>query len=561
MKKTISLSVVFLLFIVMAVSFIPKEDTPISYKHTSEIVECNPEFYDYDPSVKKFVPSPTEVMLIRKDVANFHGTDSTNFCNAIKKMRETTQPKYKPTTNYPKMSIWDFQTKIHGGKKSSNKNFGTCVHGTKLFLAWHRMYLYFFERILHKYMPEGSTIGLPYWDYQTYDQIPPILRQPLTKKNKITNPLYDETRDKTLSNGGHIPRFTLGNGKKSYVAAAVDSAMKETSFYSFQTALEIPHGAVHYSVGGETGNITLSATAAYDPLFWLLHANVDRLWEKWLTQGDGRCNPDESSDAKWWKASFTFYDEEGNPVSMSASEIIDVAGKLHYKYDNVTSITQKPSSCNKLNLSVYNKPTNLQEKYSISNATIDNTGGKEFELATVANSVSSNASFGFMPKTATTKASPNFFDNNYYIEFEKIKVKTFPSGIIEIHVANKNQTTFSPNDKSFVGLFDLFTALSVTDGNSNHTQDMNDEQDGVYRININEVIKKIFTKAINASKPFGVKLGDAPISIPDLKNTLEDLKNLRIRFIVRGNVLNGVEVKEAVNITIGKLSLAAYKKQ
>src|SRR5262249_14915283 len=39
-----------------------------------------------------------------------------------------------------------------------------------------------------------------------------------------------------------------------------------------------PHGAAHTSFGGSISSIP---TAARDPIFFLLHCNVDRLWAKW----------------------------------------------------------------------------------------------------------------------------------------------------------------------------------------------------------------------------------------------------------------------------------------
>jgi tyrosinase len=39
-----------------------------------------------------------------------------------------------------------------------------------------------------------------------------------------------------------------------------------------------PHGSAHVSFGGFISSIN---TAARDPLFFLLHCNVDRLWSKW----------------------------------------------------------------------------------------------------------------------------------------------------------------------------------------------------------------------------------------------------------------------------------------
>jgi tyrosinase len=65
----------------------------------------------------------------------------------------------------------------------------------------------------------------------------------------------------------------------------------------------IPHGLVHVAVGGETppGLMTLFETAAQDPIFWLHHANLDRLWEAWLRRGAARRNPTAGAwlDAQW----------------------------------------------------------------------------------------------------------------------------------------------------------------------------------------------------------------------------------------------------------------------
>ena len=42
-----------------------------------------------------------------------------------------------------------------------------------------------------------------------------------------------------------------------------------------------PHGSAHMSFGGDLSN---PGTAPRDPLFFLLHCNVDRLWAKWQLQ-------------------------------------------------------------------------------------------------------------------------------------------------------------------------------------------------------------------------------------------------------------------------------------
>ena len=73
-------------------------------------------------------------------------------------------------------------------------------------------------------------------------------------------------------------------------------------------------------------------TAAQDPIFWLHHANIDRLWERWLDRGSGRANP--VGNAVWMNTGFAFFDEDGDRVEMSAREIVDTAAQLDYVYDD-----------------------------------------------------------------------------------------------------------------------------------------------------------------------------------------------------------------------------------
>jgi tyrosinase len=50
------------------------------------------------------------------------------------------------------------------------------------------------------------------------------------------------------------------------------------AFSGFRQMEFDPHGAAHVSFGGP---INSPPTAVRDPLFFMLHANVDRLWAKW----------------------------------------------------------------------------------------------------------------------------------------------------------------------------------------------------------------------------------------------------------------------------------------
>ena len=72
-------------------------------------------------------------------------------------------------------------------------------------------------------------------------------------------------------------------------------------------------------------------TAAQDPIFYLHHSNIDRLWNLWLAQGGGRTDP--LTDATWRTQRFTFFNEKGKQVQMTGCDILRAAQQLHYVYE------------------------------------------------------------------------------------------------------------------------------------------------------------------------------------------------------------------------------------
>ncbi len=110
-----------------------------------------------------------------------------------------------------------------------------------------------------------------------------------------------------------------------------------------------PHNNLHGTIGGPGGDdcggglMTDPRCAALDPIFWLHHANIDRLWNDWLALGGARANP---ADAPWLTQSFVFHDETGAEVAMTGAEVVDSAAQLGYVYDNVaaTSVMSIESS-------------------------------------------------------------------------------------------------------------------------------------------------------------------------------------------------------------------------
>lgn len=70
---------------------------------------------------------------------------------------------------------WKYQASIHGSLPGAMKQpaWDTCQHSSWFFLSWHRMELYFFERILRA-MSGDPKLTLPYWNFS----VPPAGMDP-----------------------------------------------------------------------------------------------------------------------------------------------------------------------------------------------------------------------------------------------------------------------------------------------------------------------------------------------------------------------------------------------
>jgi tyrosinase len=120
-----------------------------------------------------------------------------------------------------------------------------------------------------------------------------------------------------------------GAGSLSPFVVDYSTAFSFVDFTDASASLEgVPHGAVHVSVGGWMGSVP---TAAQDPIFYLHHCNIDRLWNLWLAQGGGRTDP--LADAAWKDRQFTFFNEDGAQVQMTGCQVLRAAQQLNYAYE------------------------------------------------------------------------------------------------------------------------------------------------------------------------------------------------------------------------------------
>lgn len=78
------------------------------------------------------------------------------------------------------------------------------------------------------------------------------------------------------------------------------------------------------------------ATAGLDPVFWLHHSNIDRLWQVWLEADAGHTNP--TGDRAWMRTKFKFPKPGGGTFEWEIGDVLDTAA-LGYKYESVKAPT------------------------------------------------------------------------------------------------------------------------------------------------------------------------------------------------------------------------------
>ena len=189
------------------------------------------------------------------------------------------------------------------------------------FLPWHRLMLYQFEGVIREVLHD-ENFSLPYWNPVTGNpddlSLPAVFRDP-------GSALYDGTRWPWVNGGERIDKLykdwlTLDAlNEKLYINSPTGSL-------GFNPRLDInPHFLTHLAIGGDMSDF---ATVGGDPLFYLHHSNMDRIWESWNRLGNS--NP---TDPKYLNRTFAFGDRSGKRVDLPVSAG-DRTAQLGYEYDS-----------------------------------------------------------------------------------------------------------------------------------------------------------------------------------------------------------------------------------
>jgi tyrosinase len=272
-------------------------------------------------------------VAIRKDAKDMTAQEKRDFVDAVLKLKRADSPFGRKG-----VSLYDVFVYYH---RRVSQITPDGAHGGPAFLPWHREFLYAFESALINESGKDE-LAIPYWDWTNPASTRAVFSRDLMgtdgnprKHHAVVNGPFRKGRWKititepTGAESPFVPRLDQEAPDHPYIqralgwtsrliktgglptAADMDRVMDVASYdakpwsdasdprYSFRCALEGwdspgktdklgSHNRVHLWVGGawdepkglQTGTTT-GITSPNDPVFWLIHANIDRLWTSW----------------------------------------------------------------------------------------------------------------------------------------------------------------------------------------------------------------------------------------------------------------------------------------
>ena len=208
-----------------------------------------------------------------------------------------------------RLSTYDLFVLWHVIAMSINYPVGNAAHSGPIFLPWHRLYLLRLEEEMQRVLGDPN-FGLPYWNWAEDGELNMSAQRNTAlwsashigeARGQVNSGQIGQMQVRLVMQGRTLlsvnPRPIRRNAgsdvrtlpDKADVDLALntpnyDSAPWNQSVRSHRNILEgwvngpTLHNRVHVWVGGDMG----PGSSPNDPVFFLNHCNVDRIWEAWM---------------------------------------------------------------------------------------------------------------------------------------------------------------------------------------------------------------------------------------------------------------------------------------
>lgn len=274
--------------------------------------------------------------LVRREWRTLSTRDKQRYISAVQCL-QTKAPQLASRYAASKSRFDDFQ--------ASHVDLTPNIHWNAPFLPWHRYFIHLYERELRTTC--GYTGAQPYWNWSLdANNEADVLKSPVF--DPVTGfggngPYIPDAEAAVFPNlpfvvpgrsgGGCVPNGPFAKRNISLALGAtlaydphcmrrdvsplvvsragnqgvVNNALASPNFYEFNKRVQgglqpdqlTLHASVHIGVGGNTGDIANVNSSPGDPLFYLHHANLDRIWEQWQAKSPANRNDFFGPDKEW----------------------------------------------------------------------------------------------------------------------------------------------------------------------------------------------------------------------------------------------------------------------
>ena len=324
---------------------------------------------------------------VRRNVKNLTAAEKARYVQAVLALKNTRSP-FDPSLSYYDQFVRFHQLTVLRDRLGPGYS---AAHDAPAFLPWHRKLLLLFESALREQV--GADLTLPYWDWTDASSLDvlfaddfmgpylgdaadnyAVTRGPFHKGAFPVNILPQPIGGDTMAQS---PFTFLTRGPKTIglpTAAEVEALLavsrydappydmmadKQQSFRAYLGGVPmggppILHSAVHAWLGGEwtaayydmgyqsatttfVGSMTALDSSPNDPVFFIHHCYVDKLWAQWEKRYGNRYEPASGANTGW-NLNDELYPYTEYPAiargSITNASMLDIAA-LGYTYDDL----------------------------------------------------------------------------------------------------------------------------------------------------------------------------------------------------------------------------------
>ncbi|KAJ3310232.1 hypothetical protein HDV04_005171 [Boothiomyces sp. JEL0838] len=318
---------------------------------------------------------PCQNVETRVEWRRLSPTDQSAYIQAVRCLKFSI-PSRLPTTS-GSYSLYDDFVYIHNQAVQ-------IAHSHPRFLPWHRLMLATYNSFLRSECQYNGP--MPYWDWTLDSQAPEL--SPVWAPNAFGgngDPTYGclqgSFADFYKRDINNPQQFVCVQRRWANAANPLQGAyvapvtvqwinQQSTTYDLFRTYMETyPHNTVHASICGDMCDPRVSVN---DPIFFMHHGNVDRLWSVWQNSNPLYKNAYGGSGADANVAVTDLLNMFGLTNNLPVRELLSTTaggadGRMCYVYDNTTP-TAAPS-----NVAPVTNNSNVSKRNNISPHPFDRT--------------------------------------------------------------------------------------------------------------------------------------------------------------------------------------------